>query len=448
MFKAPASIALAVSLILPALAANASASIRSERSLSSTHSDWPAAQISPAVRMERAVRIRDTAAQAGMYNAVLLAGIGQVETGFAHCWSEATWACQGPATSSCDGGPVIAGRYDGPCSLEEGGLGMFQFDSGTFTQTINTYGADIVTMEGNVTAVVPFLVTRAIQSIDGVNSEQEALDWMNSIPIVAGDPLFEEWIYFVSWRYNGCKGCSAQMGKYRDGTLLLQDEMGPDFWASSSEDLCGPIPADGATVEEDDDCYRAAGPSQFWRDESTGHGGALQWTKATDNDTPSNVGTWSLHFAEAGNYELLVFSDGGIFGQSKQAGYQVQHADGMDTVVVDQSATEGWISLGRFAFDAAEIYEVKLADNTGEPWAEEPGGVKVMYDALRVSPESESTPEEPTPEPLPTPEGEGDDGVTASFCSISPSGPTGAWPLLLALLALGRRRRNTSRSAH
>jgi hypothetical protein len=440
MFKAPASLALTASLFLLGISASASASIRSERSLSSTHSDWPIAQISPAVRLERAVRIRDTAAQAGMYNAVLLAGIGQVETGFAHCWSEATWACQGPASSSCGGDPVIAGRYDGPCSLEEGGLGMFQFDSGTFTQTINTYGPDIVTMEGNVSAVVPFLVTRAIQSIEGVNSEQEALDWMNSIPIVAGDPLFEEWIYFVSWRYNGCRGCSVQMGKYRDGTLLLQDEMGADFWSSSSEELCGPIPADGATIEEDDDCYRAAGPSQFWRNESAGHGGALQWTKATDNDTPSNVGTWRLRFAEAGNYELLVFSDGGIFGTSKQAGYEILHAEGTDMVVIDQSATEGWISLGLFAFDTTEGYEVRLADNTGEPWAEEPGGVKVMYDALRIAPESEGTTEEPTPPPLPTTE---EEEATGSFCRISTTGPMGAWPLLLVLIALRGRRRST-----
>ena len=46
-------------------------------------------------RKARATLIRDTAAAAGMTNAALLAGIGEVETNFAHCWSEATWACQG-----------------------------------------------------------------------------------------------------------------------------------------------------------------------------------------------------------------------------------------------------------------------------------------------------------------------------------------------------------------
>ena len=156
---------------------------------------WPdlgnTVQISPAVRAERAMIIRDTAAAAGLFNAVLIAGIGEVETNFAHCWSEATWACQGPNSSSCEGGPVIAGAADGPCSLLQGGLGLFQFDSGTYSQTIATYGSEIVTMSGNVQAVVPFLVTRAIQSVEAVNSEQEALDWMNSIPIVDGHPKFD-----------------------------------------------------------------------------------------------------------------------------------------------------------------------------------------------------------------------------------------------------------------
>src|SRR5678815_3809570 len=62
--------------------------------------------LTSAQRKARAEIIRDTAAGLGMTNAALLAGIGEIETNFAHCWSEATWACQGPASSSCGGGPV------------------------------------------------------------------------------------------------------------------------------------------------------------------------------------------------------------------------------------------------------------------------------------------------------------------------------------------------------
>src|SRR5688500_16744284 len=79
--------------------------------------------LTTAQRKARAEIIRDTAAASGMTNGALLAGIGEVETNFAHCWSEATWACQGPASASCGGGPVIAGAADGPCSYQQGGLG-------------------------------------------------------------------------------------------------------------------------------------------------------------------------------------------------------------------------------------------------------------------------------------------------------------------------------------
>src|SRR6476469_805479 len=85
-------------------------------------SDGPVGTVNltAAQRRARAELVRDTAAAMGVTNAALLAGIGEVETNFAHCWSEATWACQGPASSSCGGGPVIAGASDGPCSAQQG----------------------------------------------------------------------------------------------------------------------------------------------------------------------------------------------------------------------------------------------------------------------------------------------------------------------------------------
>ena len=35
------------------------------------------------------------------------------------------------------GGPIIAGGADGPCADMQGGLGMFQFDAGTYQQTVD-----------------------------------------------------------------------------------------------------------------------------------------------------------------------------------------------------------------------------------------------------------------------------------------------------------------------
>ena len=420
------------------------AEARGPASYRADHPDYPEAYVSPEVRMERAARIRNAAANLGMTNAALLGGIGQVETGFAHCWSEATWACQGPPSESCDGGPVIAGAYDGPCSDEQGGLGMFQFDAGTFDDTIGVYGPEIVTMEGNVAAVIPFLLTRIVQSVEGVDTEAEAMAWMNSIPIVDGDPLFQEWGYFVAWRYNGCKGCAQKIENYKNGALLVYEEFGPDFWNVSEDYSCGWIPPDGRTIEEDDDCYQGMGPSQYWRDVLSGHGGTLVWTKATDSEEASNYGIWNLDFEAAGDYELMVYSDGGEYGQSTQAAYKVTHADGTELVVVDQSATEGWISLGVFHFEEGRGQQVQLDDNTGEEWAADPGGVKLMFDALRVVPDKDPSqpedPQDPGEDPL---EEDPSDSTGGLIGGCSTSGGSGANWLFIALAFLALRRRRS-----
>jgi hypothetical protein len=113
-----------------------------------------AAHLSTSAKLPRYAGIRDAARADGMSNAYLLAGIANDETGLAMCWSEATWACQGPSSPDCGGGPVIAGAADGPCSAEQGGLGMFQFDAGTFADTLAKYGGDVLTVAGQTTHAI------------------------------------------------------------------------------------------------------------------------------------------------------------------------------------------------------------------------------------------------------------------------------------------------------
>src|SRR4051812_19115876 len=88
-----------------------------------------ASNLTAAARRDRAAHLRDVSASRGITNGWLLAGIGNAETQLSHCWSELTWACKGPVSEDCNGGPVVAGAGDGPCSLKQGGLGMFQFDA-------------------------------------------------------------------------------------------------------------------------------------------------------------------------------------------------------------------------------------------------------------------------------------------------------------------------------
>jgi len=58
-------------------------------------------------------------------------------------------------------------------------------------------------------------------------------------------------------------------------------------------------------------------------------------------------------------------------------------AGGADsTVTVDQSAVDGWQSLGDFAFAAEGNQHVHLGDNTGEPSA---NNLQLVFDAVRIT---------------------------------------------------------------
>lgn len=383
-------------------------------------------------RKARAELIRDTAAKKGMTNAALLAGIGEVETNFAHCWSEATWACKGPNSSSCGGGPVIAGASDGACSIEQGGLGMFQFDSGTYAQTIATYGPSIVTMQGNVDAVIPFLVTRAIQSVDGVDTQAEALAWMNSIAIKDGDPQYEKWLYFVAWRYNGCMGCTTQINKYRAGTNKLRDEFGSAFWKITPPEplVCDVIPAGGRMIDETDGCFEKQGTVTSWYRGDQGMEGACLYTYTTDDPQPDNHATWKLQFETPGRYRVEVYTDGGILAQSKQAKYVVTHAGGKTDLVIDQSSAEGFRILGEFDFETSG--SIMLGDNTGEPY-DANAKIAIAFDGARIVPADVPPGPDVVDEPPPT------ETDQAGGCSTGRGSSFLA--MLLVLVPFSRRRR-------
>jgi hypothetical protein len=181
--------------------------------------------------------IRDTAAHMGVVNAALLAGIAMSETHLAHCWAEATYACMGPDSPSC-GGPIIAGSADGPCSAMQGGLGLFQFDAGTWADTVATYGDAILTASGNTAQAVRFVIDMVIQGVTGVTSGSEAVDWINQVPLAAGDPVTEQWAQLLACRYNGCCTTSAlcreRADGYRDHAIELYNELGAAFWQTSN----------------------------------------------------------------------------------------------------------------------------------------------------------------------------------------------------------------------
>jgi hypothetical protein len=190
--------------------------------------------LTAAQRRTRAGQIRDAAAANGMTEGWLLAGIADAETGMSHCWSELTWACMGPASADCGGGPVVAGAGDGPCADRQGGLGMFQFDAGTYDDTLRREGSRVLSIAGNVAAAVDFTVNMVIRSayIAGVDNREQAIAWMNGVRV--GNERWDPWVRTVTHYYNGCApsySCFAsRYARYRDFTVNVRNEMGEDFW--------------------------------------------------------------------------------------------------------------------------------------------------------------------------------------------------------------------------
>lgn len=221
------------------------------------YSDFASTQadLTASERRARAAQIRDAANAAGMTQGWMLAGIAQAETGLAHCWSEATWACQGPNSPDCGGGPVIAGAGDGPCSLQQGGLGLFQFDGGTFSQTLARDGNEILRIDGNVTRAVWFVTNMVKNSsfISGVSTDAQAIDWMNGVRI--DNSRWDAWISTVVRHYNGCRMSSScwagRYASYRDKTRDVYNEMGDAFWSMSGDaPPTPPTPPTGPSIRD------------------------------------------------------------------------------------------------------------------------------------------------------------------------------------------------------
>lgn len=338
-------------------------------------------------RLERAEGIRDAAALAGLHNGLLLAGIAEAETGLAHCWSEATWACQGPNSVDCNGGPLISGAADGPCDILQGGLGMFQFDAGTHSETLDREGDRILTIEGSTLAAIDFVANMVIQSryLENIETRADAIAWMNTVrPWNAGWDL---WIKTVTHYYNGCNPdwCSVYDDRY-DGYsaagVRMLTQMGAETWFTRTPS-CLPIAAgaESTVIDDENPCFGAGGDPRFWRNEPAGYGDDLLWTTATDEAEVANYALWGLFFEAAGDYELEVFIDG-IYAESIQADYAIEHAAGTETVVIDQTQSQGFVSLGIFSFEADQRYVVSIGDNTGEAsWEER----SLVVDGLRVT---------------------------------------------------------------
>ena len=227
------------------------------------------------------------------------------------------------------------------------------------------------------------------------------------------------WTHWTFWQHSSTGTVPAVLGETTDLNVFDGSLAELQAFADHAPDACGTIDPLGGDIDDADPCFSAGGPAATLRHVTdAGMNSSLVWTRATASALPGNFAQWSLVFAEAGRYRLEAYT-AAAHAQSKRAMYRVR-ADGVTSeVVLDQSAVDGWQTLGELAFAAGRAQYVQLDDNTGET-----GGPKLAFDAIRV------TRLDPPPEVEPA-----DDGG----CSSSRGGS--AWLVLLVLAAIGRATR-------
>jgi GH25 family lysozyme M1 (1,4-beta-N-acetylmuramidase) len=221
---------------------------------------------------------------------------------------------------------------------------------------------------------------------------------------------------------------------------------------------CGTIASAGGVIDDGDACFVGGGPAAYLRSVTgAGDQGDLIWTHATAADTEANFAQWNLYFETAGRYQVEAYTAHAYAG-SKRATYVVEASAAPVAVAIDQTAADGWQSLGAYDFLAGGAQSIHLGDNTGEPSGD---NIQLVFDAIRLTRIADADPGAPSIPPSggsPPPGGSSDPssggaqdppppappGVIAG-CAATTSPGVMTGPLVLALLVLRRSRPATRR---
>ncbi len=208
------------------------------------------------------------------------------------------------------------------------------------------------------------------------------------------------WTRWAFWQYTSTgsvPGISGNVDRnHFNGTLAdLMAFTGAspscgDGWCSGGETsetcaedcpICRTVPILGRDVDESEVCFERGGPSMYLRDVPEGWLDTLVWTHATDAAEPANYGIWHLDFDDAGRYRIDAHIPA-PWGESTRTRYQIRHGGADTSFVIDQSAVDGWTTVGEARFEAGGDQWVRVDDNTGEPVS---GMTQIVFDALRLT---------------------------------------------------------------
>lgn len=273
-----------------------------------------------------------------------------------------------------------------------------------------------------------------VDNVGNADLHQDPL-WHAQYTTASCPDIASSWSDWQFWQYSssgsvaGISG-NVDMDRFNGDETAFKAILGPPG-------PCGTIDAAGGLIDDGDACYTAGGPSAGIRhvtDSGMDHN--LDWTHTTDLASEENFGEWTLNFAEAGNYEVQVYT-AASYAQSKQAKYVVTAADGPHDVMIDQTATDGWQTLGTFAFAAGGSQSVHLGDNTGEAAAD---NVQIVFDAVQLMRDDGTGSGSDTGSGSGSGPGNPGNGNATGGCQAG--GGAGSGGLVLALgLVLRRRRR-------
>jgi GH25 family lysozyme M1 (1,4-beta-N-acetylmuramidase) len=205
--------------------------------------------------------------------------------------------------------------------------------------------------------------------------------WIAQYTSAACPNIPDPWTHWLFWQYTA-SGTSAGVSSAQldvDTFNGTYDDL--VAFANGTPAPCGVIDFGGGEIDDGDACFVAGGPATTLRHVTAGEQGDLIWTHATDAADEANYAQWDLYFAQGGTYQVEAYTDH-AYATSKQAGYRVR-ARGTDVVAtIDQSAVDGWQSLGTFTFAAGGGQSIHLGDNTGEPSTDQ---AQLVFDAIRLT---------------------------------------------------------------
>ena len=128
-------------------------------------------------------------------------------------------------------------------------------------------------------------------------------------------------------------------------------------------------------VDDFDPTFYHYGDSVWWREVDGGYDGHFYWTNSTSYSYDVCYGKWYPILPHPGDYEVMAHIPG--TNAEANARYRIFHADGEDTIIVDQSAhLNEWVGLGTYYFTGNTDEKVYLGD------AADSSGYNIAFDAI------------------------------------------------------------------